>query len=90
MIGDRPTGPKPVRAERTAVLAEQGKLRVIAGLHHEHLIEEHVVFPDGRHDDLVDALAGAIRHIPKSIYFDAEIFAEANADFERPSPWEII
>ena len=57
--GHRPTGAKVLRAEIVAVQAEAGNLRLLAGRWNEAFLDEAQVFPDGAHDDQIDALAGA-------------------------------
>jgi predicted phage terminase large subunit-like protein len=55
----RPTGPKHVRAHNVAAAAENGLLRLVRGPHTAAFLDELTSFPHGRHDDCVDALAGA-------------------------------
>jgi predicted phage terminase large subunit-like protein len=56
---DRPTGAKDVRARPVAAAAENGLLRLVRGRHTAALLDELSAFPHGKHDDCVDALAGA-------------------------------
>lgn len=53
------SGSKEKRAEVTAGAAEQGRVRCVRGPWLDALIEEHVEFPNGPHDDIVDAVSGA-------------------------------
>lgn len=70
--GDRPSGPKLVRAQLLAQLAEQstqepplGKVTILAGRPWTvHLLDELEVFtgdPKGAHDDMVDACSGGLK-----------------------------
>lgn len=56
---DRPTGAKDVRARPVAAAAENGLLRLVRGRHTTQFLDELTAFPHSKHDDLVDALAGA-------------------------------
>lgn len=58
---DRPTGPKEARAYAVASAAAQGWIKLVAGPHTDEFLDELAQFPNGRHDDCVDALAGAHR-----------------------------
>ncbi|TET36701.1 MAG: hypothetical protein E3J72_08060 [Planctomycetota bacterium] len=53
-----PRGDKITRAYRLSALAESGRL--FLGEHHRELERELINFPDGQHDDLVDALEIAV------------------------------
>jgi predicted phage terminase large subunit-like protein len=55
----RPTGDKLTRATPVAATAENGLLRIVRGRHLPAFLDEISGFPHGRHDDCVDALAGA-------------------------------
>jgi hypothetical protein len=56
---DRPTGPKDVRAQPVAAAAENGLLKLLPLRNRDELLDELAAFPNGPHDDCVDALAGA-------------------------------
>jgi predicted phage terminase large subunit-like protein len=58
---DRPTGSKEARAYAVASAAAQGWINLVAGPHTAEFLDELAQFPNGRHDDCVDALAGAHR-----------------------------
>ncbi len=58
MQGDRVTGPKPVRAQPFLAAAEAGKVRMLTGNWNKALKDEFKGFPDGLHDDIVDAVSG--------------------------------
>jgi predicted phage terminase large subunit-like protein len=55
----RPTGDKLTRATPVAAAAENGLLKLVRGRHHHAFLDELTAFPHGRHDDCIDALAGA-------------------------------
>lgn len=57
--GDTPTGSKTVRAEPVAARAEAGHIRLVTGGWNDAFLDEIQLFPDGAHDDQVDALTGA-------------------------------
>jgi predicted phage terminase large subunit-like protein len=42
------------------VRAEQGLIRVVAGDWVSQFIDECLSFPNGQHDDMVDAVSGAV------------------------------
>ena len=59
----RPVADKRKRAEPASSSAEGGGLFVVAGAWNEPFINELESFPDGSHDDQVDALSGAVAAI---------------------------
>ncbi len=58
--GKRTTGDKVTRARPLAAMAEAGNVLLVRGPWIGALLEELETFPDGAHDDQVDALAGAL------------------------------
>jgi predicted phage terminase large subunit-like protein len=60
----RPTGDKTTRAWQVAAAAENGLVQLVNGRHAQAFLDELSAFPHGKHDDLVDALAGAHQHCP--------------------------
>ncbi len=54
-----PSGHKETRARVVAVHAENGRIKLVPGPNTEAFLDEIAVFPNGRHDDCVDALTGA-------------------------------
>jgi len=56
--GDKETRAKPVSAQ-----AEAGNIRIVRGLWNDDFLRELENFPQGRHDDCVDALSGAYEQI---------------------------
>jgi predicted phage terminase large subunit-like protein len=62
---DRPSGHKYVRAQPVAAAAENGLIRLVRGAHTTAFLDELSSFPNGRHDDCVDALAGAHDRVTK-------------------------
>ena len=61
MRGDRPRGNKIVRAEPVAARAEAGDLHLVAAPWNNAFLDEAEIFPDGPHDDQIDALSGALK-----------------------------
>ena len=57
------TGTKAERADPLAAAAEQGRLRIVRGPWLDALVDEFEEFPDGDHDDIVDACAMAMRAV---------------------------
>jgi predicted phage terminase large subunit-like protein len=58
--GDRPTGPKDVRANPVSSQAEAGNVKLVRGPWVPALLDELEAFgPDCAHDDQVDAISGA-------------------------------
>lgn len=58
------TRSKTVMAEPAAALWQQGNIEMVKASWNEDLLSEFEQFPDGRHDDIVDCLAGATRSLP--------------------------
>jgi predicted phage terminase large subunit-like protein len=54
----RSTGSKEVRARNVAAAAENGLVKIVAAPNTNELLDELTAFPNGSHDDIVDALAG--------------------------------
>lgn len=59
-----PTGDKTTRAWPVAAAAENGLVQLVNGRHTQEVLDELSAFPHGKHDDTVDALAGAHHHCP--------------------------
>ncbi len=55
----RPSTNKEARAGTIAAAAEQGRVKIVAGPNVRDFLDEVCQFPHGRHNDCVDALAGA-------------------------------
>ena len=53
------TGSKEVRANPVSAQAEAGNVRLVRGPWLDSFLEEIEMFPNGAHDDQVDALSGA-------------------------------
>jgi len=65
--GLSPNGTKAERADPLAAAAEQGRLRIVRGPWLDALVDEFEEFPDGAHDDIVDAAAHAMRAIGERV-----------------------
>jgi predicted phage terminase large subunit-like protein len=59
---DKVTGSKMERARPLSAAAEAGNVSLVRGAWNESLLDELCAFPDGGHDDQVDATAGALQH----------------------------
>lgn len=76
---DRPTGSKESRADPVASQMEVGNVRIVRGPWNQPFLDELLSFPNGEHDDQVDALSGAFARLAS---------APAPAHHARaPSPW---
>jgi predicted phage terminase large subunit-like protein len=61
--GDRKTGDKTEMARPVSAAAEQGNVKLVRGSWINAFLDEVSAFPQGPHDDQVDAVSGAIRHL---------------------------
>jgi predicted phage terminase large subunit-like protein len=61
----RATGSKEVGARVVAAAAENGLIKIVRHKHSNALLDELAAFPNGAHDDCVDALAGAHQALTK-------------------------
>jgi predicted phage terminase large subunit-like protein len=59
------TGDKTVRAGPLAGMAQSGKVRIVRGEWNADFLDECSAFPNGRHDDQVDAAASAFNELLK-------------------------
>ena len=78
-----PTGDKITRAWPVAAAAENGLVQLVNGRHTQAFLDELSAFPHGKHDDIVDALAGAHQHCPTH-HGNATLFSAADVriDFD--------
>lgn len=60
---EHPTGPKWSRAESFASQAEAGNVVIVKAGWNRKFIEQLCSFPNGKHDDMVDAASGACRKL---------------------------
>ena len=60
---EHPTGPKWSRAESLASQCEAGNVVIVKGGWNRKFLEQLCQFPNGKHDDMVDAAAGACRKL---------------------------
>ena len=56
----KPSKDKAARAAPLAARAEAGRVVVVNGPHSDQFIGQATLFPGGKHDDMVDAVAGAL------------------------------
>lgn len=59
---------KITRASPVSAQAEAGNIKIVSGVWNEDFIKELENFPDGAHDDIVDALSGAFNMLVESKY----------------------
>lgn len=59
---DKVTGSKMERARPLSAAAEAGNVQLVHGAWNEGFLDELCAFPEGGHDDQVDATAGALSH----------------------------
>lgn len=64
--GDKVTGPKVTRARAVSAAAEAGNLRLVRGAWIPAWLDEAEAFPQGSHDDQVDAVSGAVSKVTGS------------------------
>jgi predicted phage terminase large subunit-like protein len=57
---NRPTKNKQERAKAASSQAEAGNIKILRASWNEKFLSENQVFPDGKHDDIVDCLSGSI------------------------------
>jgi predicted phage terminase large subunit-like protein len=62
---DRVTGPKEVRADPVSSAAEAGNIKIVNGAWVNDYLDELEAFPEGSHDDQVDATSGAFSKLSK-------------------------
>jgi predicted phage terminase large subunit-like protein len=74
---ERPTGSKESRADPVASQMEVGNVRIVRGEWNQPFLDELLSFPQGEHDDQVDALSGAFAALSKAPVRHAR----------APSPW---
>ena len=71
--GDKKTGSKEAMAEPVSSAAEAGNMKILVGAWNRKFLDEIDTFPNGAHDDQVDALSGAFgklmkpRNVPKPL-----------------------
>jgi predicted phage terminase large subunit-like protein len=85
--GIRSTGPKTERAAGFASQAEAGNVIILGKPWTHDYLEELEVFPDGSHDDQVDATSLAFRELSKRVTTDADFDLGKYTRSDRPSHW---
>ncbi len=85
--GERPTGDKIVRAEPFAARAEHGEVKLVRAGWNQPFLDETGLFPDSRHDDQVDAVAGAMTVLARRPhYHNISLHLD---ELTRENPWRI-
>lgn len=103
--GNLPSGKKEVRAMPVAAIADDdpngtgvpeigsGKFRMCVGAFNEPFLDEVGIFPDGFHDDQVDALSGAFQMLAKRVrsgmIHGHTAGSMADEELTSPSAWRI-
>lgn len=82
------TGSKVVRATPVASQANAGNVYLVSdgSWDVDEFLDEIEIFPDGSHDDMVDAVSGAMGVLSK-MHIGALNFGVHNEDFEGPNQW---
>lgn len=58
--GEKTTGSKEIRANPVPSTAEAGNINLLRASWNTDFLDEFEAFPEGTHDDIVDAVSGAI------------------------------
>jgi len=64
--GDRVTGDKTTRAGPLSSASEAGNVKLVKGIWNNAWLDEAMLFPEGEHDDQIDATSGALNQLTKS------------------------
>jgi len=64
--GDRVTGDKTTRAGPLSSASEAGNVKLVKGTWNNAWLDEAMLFPEGEHDDQIDATSGALNQLTKS------------------------
>jgi predicted phage terminase large subunit-like protein len=89
----RPTGAKDVRARIVAAAADNGLIKIVRGRQTTDFLNELTAFPNGAHDDCVDALTGAHHaltgrvEIPMRTFVPRGRFMTQHDRFALIHPW---
>ena len=62
---EKTTDSKIVRADPLSAYAERGNVKIVKGRWNNDFLDEFEIFPQGRHDDIVDSTAGAFSILSK-------------------------
>ena len=71
---ERVTGDKQTRAEPFAAQCEAGNVRIVRGDWNAAYLDELMMFPNGKHDDQVDASSGAFNKLARPAMREARSF----------------
>ena len=69
-LTERATGDKQVRADPLAAQVEAGNVRIVRSPWNRAYTEELAAFPMGKHDDRVDASAGAFNKLAATVEWE--------------------
>lgn len=71
--GDRVTGSKCRRADPLSAAAEAGNVKLVEGSWNRAFLEEIQSFPNGAHDDQVDAVSGAFEKLGGAFFHGPQV-----------------
>jgi predicted phage terminase large subunit-like protein len=84
--GYRPSGDKVARAMPWLAQAQAGNVKLVRGEWNEAFLDEVEAFPEGPHDDMVDAMSLAYQMLVR-VQDSGGSLAEAQARLTAPSRW---
>lgn len=67
------TGSKELRADPFSVQVEAGNVMIVKGEWNKAYLDELMVFPNGKHDDQVDASSGAFNELCKTVKYSISV-----------------
>jgi predicted phage terminase large subunit-like protein len=83
---EHPRGSKSQRAESYSIAVENGEVYVVEDEWTDKFIAEHELFPNGTHDDMVDAASGMYRRLMRQSFIRVEP-ADLEAMAVLDGPW---
>jgi predicted phage terminase large subunit-like protein len=85
--GNKTTGSKTERAAPYSSQAQAGNVKLLRGSWNKDFLDEHEVFPNGSHDDQVDAASGAYEKLAQAVYQEpfAVFVRNPNRDYSGES-----
>ena len=83
--GVKSTGSKEIRANPFSAQCERGNVMLLRGSWIPDYLDELESFPDGAHDDMVDATSGAYQELAAGASY--ELAVDAGADRQTGSDW---
>jgi predicted phage terminase large subunit-like protein len=76
--GNKATGSKELRANPLSSAAGQGRVKLLRGVWNTDFLDEAQAFPGGLHDDMVDAVSGALEKLaePREMEIGPDPYAD--------------